>query len=136
MNRAGFQALAVERSEDAGVLLKSGRYACAYYIAGYAIECALKAIIAQKTKQEDFPPKEAPRFCTHDLTALLGYAGLERALRQERSVDLVFNENWEIVRDWTEEARYHTPGQPEAHAIVTAVNDPNHGILQWLRRDL
>ena len=97
MNRADFQALAIERSEDAAVLLKSGRYACAYYIAGYAIECAFKAIIAQKTKPEDFPPKEAPRYYTHDLTALVGYTGLNAALTREREIDPVFNEYWDIV---------------------------------------
>jgi hypothetical protein len=34
MNRAEFEALAIERSEDADVLLKGGRYSCAYYISG------------------------------------------------------------------------------------------------------
>jgi hypothetical protein len=41
MNRLEFQALAVERLADADALLKAGRYACAYYISGYVIECGL-----------------------------------------------------------------------------------------------
>jgi HEPN domain-containing protein len=31
------------------VLLEAGLYAGAYYLAGYAVECALKACIAKKT---------------------------------------------------------------------------------------
>jgi hypothetical protein len=62
MNRLEFQSLAAERLDDAGALLKAGRYGCAYYISGYAIECALKARIAKKTKQDELPPKEAAKF--------------------------------------------------------------------------
>jgi HEPN domain-containing protein len=135
VNRADFQALAIARSLDAEVLLRFGRYACAYYIAGYAVECALKAIISRRTQQEDFPPKEAPRYYTHDLTALVGYAGLDKALNWERSVDPVFNYNWNIVEDWKEDARYQERERKKAEDMVAAVNDPDHGILQWLRRD-
>jgi HEPN domain-containing protein len=135
VNRADFQALAIERSLDAEVLLRSGRYACAYYIAGYAVECALKAIISSRTQQEDFPPKEAARYYTHDLTALVGYAGLDDALNWERSVDLVFNYNWNVVEDWKEDARYQGRERKKAEDMVSAVTDPDHGILQWLRRD-
>jgi HEPN domain-containing protein len=70
MNRADFQALAVERCDDADVLLQSGRFACAYYIAGYAVECALKAIIAHQTKEDDFPRKDSQQYYTHDLSRL------------------------------------------------------------------
>jgi hypothetical protein len=53
MNRAEFQSLSLERAEDARALLQSRRYASAYYIAGYAIECGLKAAIARQRKQDD-----------------------------------------------------------------------------------
>ena len=76
MNRLEFQDLAVERLGDAEALLSAGRYAGAYYLAGYAVECALKACIARKTKQDDFPPKEAKDYWVHRIPDLLGFAGL------------------------------------------------------------
>ena len=38
-------------------LLDGGYPAGAYYLMGYAVECALKACIAKQTKRYDFPPK-------------------------------------------------------------------------------
>lgn len=55
MNRKELQSLAETRLADAKVLLKNRRYDAAYYLAGYAIECALKARIAGRTRRNDFP---------------------------------------------------------------------------------
>ena len=133
MNRFEFQALAVERLSDADALLKAGRYACAYYVAGYAVECALKACIARKTNQDDFPPREAARYYVHDIPKLLDGAGLGLAFEQEAGADAIFRANWAAVKDWTEETRYQNRGQRQAEEILTAINDPGHGVLQWLK---
>ncbi|SPF52791.1 conserved hypothetical protein [Candidatus Sulfopaludibacter sp. SbA4] len=135
MNRVEFQALAVERLSDADALLKAGRHACAYYIAGYAVECALKACIARKTNQDDFPPRDAARYYVHDISRLLEGAGLGPVLEKEAGQDPVFERNWIAVKDWTEETRYQSRGQKQAEEILTAINDPQHGVLQWLRRN-
>jgi HEPN domain-containing protein len=50
MNRADFHKLAEIRIKEARVLLDRKCYAGAYYLAGYAVECALKACIARKTQ--------------------------------------------------------------------------------------
>ena len=43
----------------------------AYYLAGYAIECALKACIAKATRRYDFPDrKKVDASHTHDLREL------------------------------------------------------------------
>jgi hypothetical protein len=47
MNRNEFQRIARARVADARVLLGAKRYSGAYYLCGYAIECALKACIGQ-----------------------------------------------------------------------------------------
>jgi HEPN domain-containing protein len=99
MNRLEFQDLAVERLGDADALLKPGRFACAYYISGYAIECALKACVARQTKQDDFPPKDAARLYTHDLPKLLDSAGLGWAFEQEAGQDPIFEKNWTTVKE-------------------------------------
>jgi HEPN domain-containing protein len=49
--------LAEERLLDAAALLAARRWAGAYYLAGHAVECGLKACIARLTNAEDFPPK-------------------------------------------------------------------------------
>ena len=71
MNRLTFQQLAATRLLDAKALLQAGRFDAAYYLAGYVVECALKACVAQKTREHDFPDKEARRYYTHDLKKLL-----------------------------------------------------------------
>jgi hypothetical protein len=45
MNRAQLRQLAEDRVLDAACLLAGGRWAGAYYLAGYAVECGLKACI-------------------------------------------------------------------------------------------
>lgn len=57
MNRADLQVLARLRLAEAKVLFDNRRYEGAYYLLGYAIECALKAYIAKQTKRYDFPEK-------------------------------------------------------------------------------
>ena len=56
MNRRDFRRLAEEQLRDARVLMAGRRYAAAYYLAGYAIECGLKACVARQVKQYEFPP--------------------------------------------------------------------------------
>src|SRR5439155_18484686 len=57
MNRADFHKLTEIRMREAKVLLARKCYEGAYYLAGYAVECALKACIAKRTQAHDFPPK-------------------------------------------------------------------------------
>jgi hypothetical protein len=50
VNRVEPQRLAKERISDAKVLLGARHWVGAYYLAGYAVECALKACIAKLMK--------------------------------------------------------------------------------------
>ncbi|HYM13043.1 MAG TPA: HEPN domain-containing protein [Bryobacterales bacterium] len=134
MDHREFQNLALERLEDARALLAAKRYAGAYYLAGYAIECALKACISGLTMQDDFPPKDAARYYVHDLAKLLESAGLGARLREEAASNERFEANWATAKDWTEEARYGARDQQQAEALLAAVGDPQHGVLQWLRK--
>ena len=57
--RAEFQELANERLEEAKALLDVGKWNGAYYLAGYAVEIALKACIIKTLMSTDaFPEKE------------------------------------------------------------------------------
>lgn len=135
MNRLDFQSLAIERLQDAAALLSAGRDAGAYYLSGYVIECALKACVARKTKQDEFPLKESAKFYTHDLTKLLDFADLESEFKLQIGKDPAFEANWALVKDWSEETRYQRRGHQQAEEILAAINDPEHGVLQWLKRN-
>ena len=72
LNRTDLQQLAEDRVIDAKVLLDAGRWSGAYYVAGYAIECALKSCLAKRTNLHDFPDRAlAQKAFTHDLQELL-----------------------------------------------------------------
>jgi len=61
MNRSSLQNLANERIKDAEALLMAGRWSGSYYLAGYAVECALKECFAKQTREYDFPQKSAQK---------------------------------------------------------------------------
>src|SRR5690348_15640796 len=104
MLRRDFQKLALARVADAKVLLAAGRYDAAYYLAGLAVEYALKARIARATVRYEFPDRRtAERAFTHDLGKLLDLAKLKRELEQ---APLSVQENWNVVSIWNVEVRY------------------------------
>src|SRR2546425_2666201 len=90
MTRTDLQLLAEERLSDAQVLLANGRFGAAYYLAGYAIECALKACIAKLTKAEDFPRSEEH---TSELQSL-AYLVCRLLLEKKKKLNLVYTSRW------------------------------------------
>ena len=109
-------------------------------MAGYAIECAIKACIAKDMGQYPFPAyiKEndlRQKYYTHDLLALVESAGLKDILRSDRVANQTFNLYWKIVTDWSEEARYITNiTRQQAENIIQAIEDPVEGVLLWLKK--
>ena len=83
MNRLQWQELAEMRLADARALLKAHRWSAAYYLAGYAVECGLKAcILARMSTAAEviFDDKKFSEKCwTHALIDLVKLAGLEAA---------------------------------------------------------
>lgn len=76
-DRGTFQQLAETRLAEARLLLKNGQPSGAYYLAGYAIECALKARIALGFKANEIPDKSLVNsIYTHKLIELLRLSGL------------------------------------------------------------
>ncbi len=135
MNRADFQNLAELRLADAKVLLESGRYEGAYYLIGYAIECALKAAVAKQTQQYDFPARNSDKIYTHDLNTLLKFSGFENDHSENSDVNEDFKLNWAIVKDWREDTRYSLEiTKDQAEALYLAVTDGKDGIMPWLQK--
>jgi AbiV family abortive infection protein len=135
VTRSDFQLLALERLQDAEVLFANGRFGAAYYLAGYAVECALKACIARRTREFDFPDKLlANQIHTHDLKRLVELSQLTEVFKGESRANSAFRENWETVRNWSEDTRYRTSPQVEADDMLKAVGDPLAGVLQCIRK--
>lgn len=134
MNRADLKKLALERLEDARVLLDGGQFSGAYYVCGYAIECALKACIAKRTKRHDFPDKNFAHECfTHDISQLVKLGGLKPALDLEIANDSTFEVNWTVVKDWSAQSRYQIHTEQKARNLYSAVSHRRHGVLRWLK---
>ncbi|MBI5763251.1 MAG: HEPN domain-containing protein [Planctomycetes bacterium] len=132
LNRTRFRRLAETRLQDARTLLVHRRFSAAYYLAGYTVECALKACIAKKTRRYDFPDKDrVQKSYSHNLKQLSEQAGL--SIELERLGDQRFADYWDVVKDWSEESRYTVVKERMARQIVRAISDPRHGVLRWLR---
>ena len=135
MNRFDLQKMAEERIADAAALLDAGRFQAAYYLCGYAVEFALKACIARKVREFDFPDRKVVNDSyVHNLTKLLTVSGIDELYDDEAGRNSAFAENWNIVRDWSEVSRYDPAiTKTEALAFFLAVTDPTDGVLAWLK---
>lgn len=139
MNRNDLQTLAEMRVREAEALLAMGNHAGAYYLAGYAVECALKSCIAKQTREHDFPPDPdyVRSIYVHKLAKLLDKidVGLRKEFDDERRKNLDFDSNWTVVKDWSEDFRYTVVvSEKQAKALFDAITDGHCGILPWLKK--
>jgi HEPN domain-containing protein len=135
MNREKLQDIARERLKDARILLRHRNWSGAYYLAGYAIECGLKACIAKRVRRFDFPDKRTVTDShTHDLEQLVRVAGLRQQLSQDMASSKPLELNWAVVKDWAESARYELDtSQAEANDLYRAISRRSNGVMSWLR---
>jgi HEPN domain-containing protein len=137
MNRAGFQRLARERVADAKALLAARRWGAAYYLAGYAVECALKACVlayVERTGVIFEDRKYAEKCWTHNLEDLLRLAGLSTVFDADAAADAALLSNWETAKDWSELSRYRRTPKARAEHLYDAITDKQHGVLTWIKR--
>jgi HEPN domain-containing protein len=133
-SRDSFQRLSQDKIEDAIILLEHKRFSNAYYLAGYAIETALKAALCKVFLAECLPDRKLVQSVyTHDLQALMKLTGLSKALEQSMKLDPNLASNWSTVLQWSEASRYEILETLKAVDMVKAVADPKHGVLQWLK---
>ena len=134
LNRELLQQLSEQHLGDAQVLLEQRRWPGAYYLAGYSVECALKACIAKLTKAHDFPHKDSPKVFTHRLEVLVGLAELEQTRIDNVKSSLDFKLNWAVILEWSEESRYDlSTGEREARNLIQAISDNQEGVLPWIK---
>jgi HEPN domain-containing protein len=134
MNRNDFQEIAEHRLRESKALLDAGFPDGAYYLAGYAVECALKACIAKRTQEHDFPEKESIQYYSHDLEKLLGFAKLKSEFELALRADPAMDANWIIVKDWSETSRYERKTVADANGLLQAIEDQKGGLLPWVQK--
>jgi hypothetical protein len=133
MNRIDFQDIAALRLNESKALLAGGFPEGAYYLAGYAVECALKSCIAKRTKEHDFPEKKLVNDShTHDLTKLLQLAELKDELERAMQGDPAMKWSWDEIQDWSEASRYERRNAQEASDLLQAVEGQSGGLLPWI----
>jgi HEPN domain-containing protein len=101
--------IARARLADSEALLRARRYDGAIYVAGYAVELALKARICKTLRWRGYPStrKEFENllsFKSHDLDVLLHLSGAETRIKLHYFAD------WSAVASWDPEARYKPVG--------------------------
>jgi hypothetical protein len=135
MHRSEFQTIAKLRVSEAQVLLDAGCFPGAYYLIGYAMECALKSCVARQIRRCEFPDKKlAIEAHTHDLEKLVRVAGLVQQFEADRRANPALELNWAITKDWSEIARYDASiSEPQARDLVAACIGKG-GVLPWVRK--
>jgi hypothetical protein len=142
MTRTEFQQIAILRLEEAETLLVQGKYNGCCYLAGYALESALKAVICHQMDNDDFfdvlKSETVRAFKIHNLKELIILAGLSRKYDDLRINNLILYDNWLIIFDeirWSEQLRYQTTmTQRNAENMILAINQPENGIFEWIRK--
>jgi HEPN domain-containing protein len=134
VNRIGFQEIAELRLNESKALLTAGFPESGYYLAGYAVECALKSCIAKKTREHDFPDKKLVIDShTHDLAKLLQLAELKIDLDSAMQGNSAMQSSWDAIQDWSETSRYERKSLQEAVDLLQAIEDQTGGLLPWIR---
>lgn len=134
MTRADLQKLADEKLSDAQVLFNAKSWSNAYYLAGYAVELAIKACIAKSFKADTVPDKDLViKTYSHELPKLTGTAGLTAELQKQVQAIQDFRTAWGVVNEWSPEDRYRSNGEQDAKELIQAISDATHGVLPWIK---
>lgn len=129
------KTLSVTRIEDAIVLYQAGKSSSAYYMAGYAVELAIKVCISDIFQAGVIPDKALVNATySHNLENLMNTAGLRPELQKQLKQNAQFSAYWGIASKWSEQSRYTITDSVSAAHLITSINDPENGVLQWLKQ--
>lgn len=133
--REQLQQLARLRLREAEALYQAGLYDGCVYLAGYAVELALKARICRLLGLKNYPLEPAQAFKIHDLEQLTILAGLSTQIDATKNLDL-FN-NWSHAIKWNPEQRYEASGKYDAvtaKLLLDSIRSKPNGVLTWLSK--
>ncbi|MBK6482718.1 MAG: hypothetical protein KBF32_07230 [Chitinophagales bacterium] len=137
-DRKHFHELAMERLQETRLLILNGRYTGARYLSGYIIEAALKSRIC-KILDSEYPEtgEISKSFLTHKFDLLIKLGGLQKLLDEEKQKNPQFAANWSLLSGWKESDRYNkvdSSSKPELEEILSAIEDHENGILNWIKK--
>lgn len=137
LTRRQLQELARLRLREAKALYKARLYDGAVYLAGYAVELALKARICKPLKITEYPESGelSKTYRTHKLEHLKLLAGVSNDIILTKNADL-FN-NWSTAVQWDPEQRYDPPGRYNVHTakdIIDSITARPNGVFTWLTK--
>jgi hypothetical protein len=135
VNRADLQHLAQQRILDAKALLDGHRWPFAYYVAGYAVECALKSCLLARMIYTGwvFQDRAQINDClTHNFIKLIQLSGLTTELNANLAANPTFVGNWGVTTQWKVTDRYGNRTESEARALYSAITDTPDGVLPWI----
>lgn len=134
LNKNDIQRLAQLRLDDAIYLYRRERASSAYYLAGYAVELAIKACAAKLFQPNSIPDKNlVATLYTHNLDQLMSASGLQPALKEATKHDSLLAANWGVVSKWNEASRYKFWDTVSAASLISAIKDPDHGVFTWVK---
>lgn len=132
------QAMAKHRLQESELLYKEGFWSGANYLAGYAIEFGLKAVVCKKLGVDVFESnnvkgnasgKLMQAFQIHDIPALVLLSGLHPEMEAKKLAEVDFEKAWSTVSNWTEQRRYEfSCRQATAATFIKRVKE----LLSWI----
>lgn len=135
-SRDELKKLTTLRLREAKTLLDAGMFDGAYYLAGLAVECALKACIAKKTQRYDFPDRQSVLDSwNHDPKKLVRVAELQSELDAAFARSERLQSNWSLVSDWSVDDRYQlSHSRQDAYNLYRAIVSRESGVLTWIKK--
>jgi hypothetical protein len=129
--------LAHYRLDEARLLYTNDYYQGAYYLAGYAAEFSLKALICKRLGVEVFVggsglAEVSKALHTHHLPTLLVFAGLFPTLQDEKINNENLFKDWSKVSEWNEQRRYE-PLECSQQTVNNFINATER-VMQWILR--
>jgi len=137
MTRKDLQELSRLRLREANALYKARLYDGCVYLAGYAVELALKARICRLLRVKEYPLSGdiGRSFRVHNLEQLKLLAGLTPEIDVKRNKELF--DNWSKAVEWDPEQRYDAPGKyndKTAKVILDGLTAKPDGVFTWLTK--
>lgn len=127
------QQLATIRLAEARLLYGSEFLSGAWYLGGYAVELALKAVVCRNLGVSAYPERAfAGRLKSHSFSDLALLAGLTESLLVSLA-NPIFERNWELINTWDPQQRYEVGrSKQQVSDFLSALDDREHGVYVWL----
>ena len=141
-NCAELRKITKARLKSARLLIISEDWHGAAYLMGYALECALKAVICKRLNLINYPDNTSQKhiqgfFLTHEFNSLLIVSGLENIFSL-RGPEELFQSWSKFTKEypgakWTE-MRYDSVNWDEKKikVLYEALVDPNKGLISYI----